>query len=215
MEKKSIRNIVFDIGGVLADFEPERLMAAHGFSEEAKEAFRREIFAGVWLDCDRIPYDDREIRALFKAAVPGFEAEVDRLWDDVTPITREMPYARPWLRNLKDRGYRVFILSNYGKRSFAVNSQHYGFLPLADGQLISYEVRQLKPEPEIFRSLCRRFGLRPEESVFIDDVPANVEAAEKLGFSGIMFTSFESAAERLELLLCHPKIVDKLTFTPD
>ena len=201
MEKKSIRNIVFDIGGVLADFEPERLMAAHGFSEEAKAAFRREIFARVWLDCDRIPYDEAEIRALFRENVPGFEAEADRMWDDITPVTRPMPYAKPWLQDLKERGYRLYILSNYGKCSYAANSPRYDFLPFTDGQLISYEVRQLKPEPAIYLSLCGRFGIRAEESVFIDDVPANVEAAEKLGFAGIVFSGFEDAATQLEALL--------------
>ena len=201
MEKKSIRNIVFDIGGVLADFEPERLMAAHGFSEEAKEAFRREIFARVWLDCDRIPYDEAAIRALFRENVPGFEAEADRMWDDITPVTRPMPYAKAWLQKLKARGYRLFILSNYGKCSYAANSPRYDFLPLTDGQLISYEVRQLKPEPAVYRSLCGRFGILPEESVFIDDVPANVEAAEKLGFAGIVFRAYEDAAAQLEALL--------------
>ena len=198
---KRIRNIVFDIGGVLARFEPERLMAAHAFSEEAKEVFRREIFARVWLDCDRIPYSDTEIRALFKANVPGFEAEVDRMWDDITPVTRPMPYAKAWLQSLKDRGYRLFILSNYGRCSYAANSPRYDFLPLTDGQLISYEVQELKPEPAIYRSLCERFGILPEESVFIDDVPANVEAAEKLGFSGIVFTDHAAASAQLEAII--------------
>ena len=200
-ESRKIRNVVFDIGGVLADFRPERLMEALGFSEEAKEAFRREIFGRVWLDCDRIPYGDGEIRALFKAAVPGFEAEVDCLWDGLAPITCEMPYAQEWLRSLKARGFRIYILSNYGRRSYEINSPRYGFLSLADGALISYEVRQLKPEPEIYMSLCARFGLRPEESVFIDDVPANVEAAERLGFAGIVFATYESAAAGLEALI--------------
>ena len=112
-----------------------------------------------------------------------------------------MPYAQSWLRTLKARGYRLYILSNYGKRSFEINSPRYGFLPLTDGQLISYEVQRLKPEPEIYESLCERFGIRPEESVFIDDVPANVRAAEALGFSGIVFTGRESAGARLEEIL--------------
>lgn len=202
MKKTVIRNIIFDIGGVLADFEPERLMEAKGFSKEAAEAFRREIFGRVWPECDRIPCEDAEIRDLFKRAVPGFEKEVDQLWDDLTPITREMPYAAGWLKALKARGYRLYILSNYGKRSFEINSPRYGFLKLTDGQLISWEVRQLKPEPEIYRSLCSRFGIDPEESVFIDDVERNIEGAQALGFAGIVFTDHDSAERQLEALLC-------------
>ncbi len=196
-----IRNIVFDIGGVLASFVPEHVMDVLGFSAEARDAFRREIFGRLWLTCDRIPYDDAEVRALFKAAVPGFEAEVDRLWDGLAPITREMPYACDWLAGLKARGYRIYILSNYGKRSFEINSPRYRFLSLADGQLISYEVQHVKPEPEIYRLLCARCGIRPEESVFIDDVPANIEAARALGFAGLVFDGYETTSARLEPLL--------------
>lgn len=196
-----IRNIVFDIGGVLADFEPERLMTVLGFSEEAKEVFREKIFRDLWLTCDRIPYDGDRIRALFKAAVPGFEKEVDRMWDGIAPVTREQPYAAQWLRDLKQRGFCVYILSNYGSYSFALNSPRYSFLPLADGALISFEVQLLKPEPEIYRSLCERFGIKPEESVFIDDVPANVDGARAIGFGGIVFTGFEDASARLDSLL--------------
>ena len=196
-----IRNIIFDIGGVLADFEPERLMTVLGFSGEAKEVFREKIFRGLWPACDRTPYSEEEISALFKAAVPGFEEEVDRMWDGIAPITREQPYAAQWLRDLKQRGFHVYILSNYGSCSFALNSPRYSFLPLADGKLISYEVQLLKPEPEIYRCLCERFGLKPEECVFIDDVPANVEGARGLGFAGIVFTGYEDASAQLDSIL--------------
>lgn len=201
-EKRGIRNIVFDLGGVLVDFEPERCMEALRFSEEARQVFRERIFRTVWMDCDRIPYGEEEIRALFRESVPGFEREAERLWDEKLPdITREQPFARPWLTALKARGFSLYILSNYGKCSFEMNAPAYGFLALTDGRLISYEIQRIKPEPEIYRCLCERFGIRPEESVFIDDRPVNVEAAERLGFSGIVFESYEQAAGELEALL--------------
>lgn len=196
-----VRNIIFDLGKVLVDFEPERCMEALGFSEAAKEAFRQKIFSDLWLRCDRIPYDDTQIRTLFKAYVPGFKEEVDRLWDDLFAITRVMPYTEAWLKSLKDRGFHLYILSNYGRRAYELNSPRYGFLSLTDGQLISYEIQSIKPEPKIYRTLCRRFAICPEESVFLDDRPENVETARQLGFRGIVFESYEKASASLEKML--------------
>ena len=198
---KTIRNIVFDLGKVLVDFEPERCMNALGFSEEAKRAFRAKIFPAVWEECDRIPYNDEEVRKRFKSCLPGFEAEVDSLWDDPTSITKVYPYTAPWIRELKEKGLRVYILSNYGKRSFEINSAHYGFLSMTDGQVISYDVQRVKPDPEIYLILCDRFGLIPTESVFIDDREENVLAAEKLGFNGIVFSGFRETKNCLDKLL--------------
>ena len=196
-----VRNIIFDLGKVLVDFEPERCMEALGFSEAAKDAFRRKIFPGLWIACDRIPYTEAEIRALFKEQLPGFEAESDRLWDSLEDISRVMPYTVSWLRGLKERGYRLYILSNYGRRSYELNSPGYGFLSMTDGQLISYEIQSIKPEPKIYRTLCRRFAICPEESVFLDDRPENVETARQLGFRGIVFESYEKASASLEKML--------------
>ena len=201
-EKSDIRNIVFDLGRVLVDFEPERCLTALGFSEAAKQAFRTKIFSGVWESCDRIPYEGEEIKILFKRLLPGFEREVDQMWDEGLPdITRVMPFTETWLKALKDRGYHVYILSNYGKRAFEINSPKYGFLSLTDGGLISYEVQLIKPEAEIYQTLCRRCGIRPQESVFLDDRAENVAAAVRLGFSGLVFRDYESASAQLESLL--------------
>ena len=200
-EQKRIRNIVFDLGGVLVDFDPERCMEALGFSAGAREAFRERIFSGFWVSCDRLDYGDAEIRAHFKRQVPGFEAEVDRLWDHLTPITGVRPYSYGWLSDLKARGYRIYILSNYGRRSFEINSALYDFLELADGRVISWELGIMKPEPGIYLALCERYGLAPEECVFLDDRTANVEAAVRLGFSGIVFQDYPQASKELSALL--------------
>ena len=196
-----IRNVIFDLGGVLVDFVPERCMESLGFSEKAREAFRRSIFPSLWEYCDRVPYGEAEIRALFKAHVPGFEKEVDRLWDSLSDITRVMPYTDAWLSSLRERGLRLYVLSNYGRRAFEMSEPGYAFLSRMDGRLISYEIEKIKPEPEIFLELCRRYGLQPEESVFLDDRKANIEEARKLGFRGIVFESYEQASASLNEML--------------
>ena len=144
---------------------------------------------------------EAELRALFKAHVPGFEKEVDRLWDSLSDITRVMPYTEAWLGSLKERGCRLYVLSNYGRHAFEMSLPCYAFLSLMDGRLISFEIQKIKPEPELYRELCRRYGLKPEESVFLDDRAANIEEARKLGFRGIVFESYEQASAALEEIL--------------
>ena len=69
-----------------------------------------------------------------------------------------------------------------------------------DGAVFSYQVRQLKPEPEIYRTLLDRYHLKPEETVFLDDTPENCEGARKLGITAIQFKDFKQAAAELEKL---------------
>jgi putative hydrolase of the HAD superfamily len=200
-EKMAIKNIVFDLGGVLVDFDPDKCMKILGFSEEAVAAFHAHIFPDLWEACDKYPYEDDEIRALFKQHVPGYEREVDLLWDHLPVITGVRPYADGWLRSLKEEGYRIYILSNYGKNSFAINSPTYDFLKYADGMVISYQICELKPDREIYEYLFRKYGLKAEESVFIDDRQINIDGAIRCNMQGILFENYEDANDALRRLL--------------
>ena len=82
-----IRNIIFDLGGVLVDFHPAEGMKKLGFSKETAAIFHENIFSKLWELCDRNPLSDDEIRNLFKSRVKGFEREVDLLWDNITEVT--------------------------------------------------------------------------------------------------------------------------------
>lgn len=193
--------IVFDLGGVLVDFHPEKGLRKLGFSEEVIRIFLNKIFNGLWEACDRYPYSDPEIRALFKRAVPGYEKEVDMLWDNLTVVTGVRPYTEEWLQALKQQGYKLYVLSNYGKNSFEINSKIYGFLRHFDGGVISYEVELMKPEAEIYDRLAQKYGFEPEEAVFIDDRQVNVDGAIARGYHGILFENYEQAKKELQELL--------------
>lgn len=192
-----IDTIIFDLGKVLVDFHPEAGMRAMGFSEDAIQVFLDKIFSGVWEECDRYPYEDAEIRALFMDKVPGYEVYVDMLWDNLHPITGVRGYAKEWLASLKKKGLKLYVLSNFGKRAFEINSEIYDFLELMDGGVISYEVEMTKPEPGIYEYLLKKYGIEREHAVFLDDRIENVEAARSLGINAILFENYETA--RLEL----------------
>jgi putative hydrolase of the HAD superfamily len=200
-ENMAIKNIVFDLGEVLVDFHPDKCMKTLHFSEEAIEAFHAGIFPVFWEECDKYPYEDAEIRALFKQRVPGFEKEVDLLWDNLHSITGVKPYADEWLSSLKTDGYRIYILSNFGKNSFEINSTLYKFLKYADGMVISYQICELKPDRAIYEHLLKKYDLKPEESVFIDDRQINIDGAIRCNMKGILFTNYEETNAALQALL--------------
>lgn len=195
------KNIIFDLGGVLVDFHPKKGMEKIGFSEEEVEVFMKQIFSGLWEYCDQYPLEDGEIRALFKEHVPGYEKQVDMLWDNLTNVTGVRPYANEWLAKLKESGYRLYVLSNYGKNSFEINSKTYDFLKYFDGMVISYEEVLLKPDPKIYNRVLEKFDLQASECVFIDDRKENVDGAIACGIDAIVFTSYEDASAKLDEVL--------------
>lgn len=197
----AIKNIIFDLGHVLVDFYPEEGMRKMGLPEEVIEHILDKVFAKVWLDCDGIAYDEEETRALFKKQVPGYEKEVDLMLDHITMVTATRPYTKEWLLHLKERGYKIYILSNYGKYAFEKNSKIYDFLKYADGAVISYQIEQVKPHPPIYHYLLDKYNLKPEECVFLDDREENIVGAKACGIDGIVFESYEQASEQLEQLL--------------
>lgn len=142
-----------------------------------------------------------EIRNLFKSRVKGFEREVDLLWDNITAVTGVYDYSCDWIKSLKKRGFRLYVLSNFGQQAFETNSKLYTFLNDMDGKVVSYEIGYIKPEPEIYRHLFEKYGLNPSESVFIDDRMINVDGAEQCGMKGICFKNYEQAAGELEHMI--------------
>lgn len=200
-----IKNIVFDIGNVLASFRWKDLFADLGFTGDA---FERIAAATVqhptmWNEFDRSFMSDEEIIAKCIERAPEYEKEIRRLFHTTELLVEEYEYSYGWIQELKERGYKVYLLSNYGKTSFeaARDKGRLSFLPLVDGGVISYEVKIVKPEPGIYEVLLERYGLKAEECVFLDDRAENVEAARKLGFHGIVVEGYEQSREEMKLLL--------------
>lgn len=196
-----LTTVVFDMGGVLTELHPEEGMRTLGFSEVAIAAFKERIFSGFWESCDSKVYTEEEIRAEYKKRLPEYPREVDRLWDHLPVIAGVRPYAVDWVKELKRRGLKLYVLSNYGNAAFAKNSSVYGFLPFMDGTVFSFELGITKPDRRIYEELFRRYKINPEHAVFIDDRAKNVEGAVQAGMRGILFTDYESAKGTLDGML--------------
>ncbi len=201
-----IKNIIFDVGKVLVSFEPDAYMEGLGFSEEEKAAVNRAMFQSkLWVQADQGIMEPEEFLNGYIANAPEYEAQIRAAYRTLGGTVELLPYTMEWLSNLKERGYCLYVLSNYGVYLLEQTKAKMKFLPLMDGALFSSACRIIKPDPEIYRLLLQKYGLRAEESVFLDDRRENVDAAVGCGIYGIHFTDYESGRAKLETLLAQPE----------
>ncbi|MDD3212723.1 MAG: HAD family phosphatase [Eubacteriales bacterium] len=185
-----IRNLVFDMGGVLMDFHPLAACRKVAPDEDAAQKLNEALFRHP--EWGRLDDDSITPEALARLAM-------DALDDDaLKPLVQKLFDGMPWnilspikgMEAVVDRamsdGYHVYLLSNAGRKI----SEHREIIPLIhrfDGVIFSVEERTKKPGPAIYTQLTSFYGLKPEECLFIDDDPGNVEAARALGWHGYRF----------------------------
>ena len=132
---------------------------------------------------------------------PGISDEIQDMFQHMTGIVKEYDYATEWIEELKSRGYRVLVLSNFSKLVYEMNREELKFLKVVDGGILSYKEKLIKPDAAIYQLLMQQYQLVPEECVFLDDREENITAAKALGWSGILFTTKEKAVEELDRIL--------------
>ena len=188
-----IRNMVFDIGNVLMGFRwKEYMRSLFGENEALIQTINQGIWHnGCWAAMDKGEMDGAATLRSAVAFAPQYEKEIKLTLDRVALAFHKFGYAIPWVQELKGMGLNVYYLSNYSAFSIAANPDVLDFIPCMDGGVFSFEVKAVKPEPEIYRCLCDKYGLKPEECLFTDDVPANVKGAQACGFQGIVFEGYE------------------------
>ncbi len=197
-----IKNIIFDVGKVLVSYEPDAYMESLGFSPKEKAAVNRAMFQSrLWVQADEGIMEPEAFLEGYVANAPEYEAAIRRAYRTLGGTVELLPYAVEWLKDLKSRGYRLYILSNYGKYLYEQTKDKMEFLPLMDGVLFSHTCRLIKPNPEIYFYLLRKYGLEAPECVFLDDREENVAGARQCGIHGIRFFDYESGRQALEELL--------------
>ena len=193
-----IDTIIFDIGNVLLDFDYMKHFRSL-FDEETAQTIAnisvRKL--DVWLEMDRgvLSYD--EAVALVIRGAPHLEKEIRLAVKALYDRVEAYPYATEWVKSLKEQGYRIYILSNYGEKPFAASKARMPFLDYVDGTLLSCQVQDVKPSAAIYQALCDRFQIEPGKAVFIDDSPLNVAGAKSFGLNTILFTDYADAVAKL------------------
>lgn len=197
-----IKNIIFDVGKVLVSYEPEEYMKRMGLSEETRAAINGAMFENkLWDMSDQGLLTPEECLEKFIAGAPQYEAEIRRIHATVGNTVEMYPYAIEWLKELKDKGYRLYILSNYSENMMKQTRSKLEFLSLVDGALFSYECKLLKPQSKIYELLCQKYSLNCSECVFVDDRIENVEGAQRSGILAVCFQDYKQGKQDLEEML--------------
>ena len=199
-----VKNIILDIGNVLVDWDPKGAMRELGFDEDlVKKVSAATVETDFWNEADRGSLTSEEILDGFYKRNPQIRKEIGLFWNHIELALHQFPYTKEWIRSMKEQGFHVYILSNYGDWTYQKTKEDtLDFLPLVDGAILSYTVKQIKPNADIYQTLLKRFGLHAEECVFIDDRPENVEGAEHEGIHGICFRTIEQVRNDLKEYGC-------------
>lgn len=183
-----IKNIIFDFGKVLVDYDFEAFFRKYIPDTARCLAFTPVLYnenVQQLLDREERPFD--VIMDELIARNKEFEPEI-RIFSEHYPelVTQEIPGMRELLTQLKAEGYKLYGLTNWCSKVHLTMAQ-FPIFGLLDGQIISSEEKVIKPEPEIYHRLFDRFNLKPEECIFTDDRAENIEGGRLLGMNGIVF----------------------------
>ena len=190
--------VVFDLGGVLIDWDPRHLYRKLLADEAAVEEFLATVCTPEWnaeLDRGR-PFAEgvAELVERHPEHAANIAAYHER-WPEM--VAGDIPGTVEVLAELRAAGVPLYALTNWSAETFAITRGRFEFLEWFDGLLVSGEERVTKPDPAIFRLLLDRFGLDPAATVFVDDSEANVAAARRLGIDAIRFTGPEDLRREL------------------
>jgi len=180
-----IKNIIFDLGNVLLSFKPDEFLLRYIDDLKRINSFVSKVTRNqIWWQLDRGTISIEKVKALLFNQYPE-ERDLlilffDHWMEMLTPITKNIKI----LRELKENGYNIYVLSNFIKEAFEFIEIQNDFFSLLDGRIISSEERVIKPEKKIYEVLLERYNLIPEECVFMDDIQGFLKPAKELG----MFT---------------------------
>ncbi len=194
--------VVFDLGGVLIDWNPRHLFrSVFPGDEAAMEQFLAEVATQDWNTEQDRGRSWTEGLALLVREHPHHAAAIETYWDRwLETIGGPIEPTVDLLAELhRIPGLRLLALTNWSAETFARARPQFGFLDWFEAIVVSGAERLIKPDPAIFRILVERHGLDPAGTVYVDDTAANVRAAHDLGYDAILFTNAPDLRNELAL----------------
>ena len=199
--KDMIKNLIFDVGGVLFDCRWKEMFMDYGLDEDNAIRVGTQMFNDpdrTWDIFDLGIKSDEEITDIFCKKYPGDE-DVIR-WFIRHGEYMQVPRPKVWkkVHELKQKGYKIYILSNYPESLFKKHTEYADFMDDIDGLMVSYMIHKAKPAEDIYKALCDKYGLDRSESIFFDDRSENVEGAIKFGMKSVKILSEQVLLDELD-----------------
>ena len=203
MKNHPIQTIVFDLGGVLIDWNPRYLFRSVFKDREADmEYFLTHVCNQEWNEKQDAGRSFAEAQAEVAIKYPQFKSEIEiyfKRWDETLgkPINGTVQILE---RLASEKKHRLLALSNWSAETFHFARERFQFLKRFESILVSGEEKLIKPDPRFFNLLVERHQVVPQNAVFIDDVERNIKGAAKLGFQTIHFQNSEQLQRKLSEL---------------
>lgn len=186
-----IEAIIFDLGGVLIDWNPSYVFDKMFDDEEKKKHFFEHVCTADWNEQQDAGRSLKEATDELVSRHPEWKEYIETYygrWDEMLggPIEGTVEI----LKELKQSGkYKIYALTNWSAELFPIALERYAFLHWFDGRVVSGEERMRKPFPEFYELTMQRFQLDPASTLFIDDNLRNVQAAKDMGMHTMVFTT--------------------------
>lgn len=196
-----MKNIVFDLGMVLVDYRWRGLLEDLGYAEEKIDRIGKAVFKNaLWNEFDHGVMAFEEIVQAMKKNAPDLEEDITRIFqnENFRYVCLAYAYSEELVKRLKEEGYNLYILSNYGERLIGLGREHMTFLSYFDGETFSYKEQLMKPEAAIYQALISNHNLLPEETVYFDDVENNCIAGRKAGLHSVEVNGLASILDGLK-----------------
>ena len=181
-------NIVFDLGGVVFNWQPDTIIRRVFPDSETQDLVKAEIFKHAdWVELDRgtITLDQAVVRGASRTGLP--RESIENLLNEVPRSLTPIQGTIDLIRSIRDSNNRFFVLSNMHIASISYLEKKHKIWDMFDGVVISSRIQKVKPEIEIYEHLLKEYMLDAAETVFIDDMSENLAAASATGIQTLRF----------------------------
>lgn len=186
---ETCNTVIFDLGNVLVQYDKNHCLNQFSFEPAVKERIADAVFrSDAWWKGDLGMYGPDDWCNAFIANAPDLEQEIRLVYDGLCECIVPTGYTNDLIHFFRDRNYRIFYLSNYSEGLLNKTKDRLSFIDSFDGGVFSWKEKCLKPDPEIYQTLLRRYQIDPGRAIFFDDMEDNVKAACTEGIHGIVFT---------------------------
>lgn len=196
-----IRNIIFDIGGVLLDYSPKTYLDKLNIEESKRKIINDIIFHNLkWKDCLNGFITNSELIEYLVKENQKYKSEIEQI------LSKEnLKYMLPpkqeiieYYKSLKQKGYKIYLCSNITKDTYNYIKDSFEIIQVADGGVFSCFENISKPNVEMYKKLIEKYNLDIEKSILIDDTKRNMISANDIGLKGILFNNIEDIKKILK-----------------